>query len=451
MYSQQKIDGVEERLSTLTEHIRSLEDTLTTSTTNSRHCSPKEHDNTAGRPTLVSVSAAVTPSPLDPSFSGFEGASSLHAHTRFANDFVQRTLRNGGAGSISLDRDETLLALKHLSTAAKPPGSPAPPHSKPPAEAPIPNHKLELPPFSAVAILLKEQRGKLNVLAVCVAFCLTGQTEKSSLSFNNWLAQFITIDALTQYSMDVYFVPSSCTDYLLIIVTAHLRWLFTDRMLACGEEEASSADADRNHVRLCQNALEAVIARLPLTIHPTLDAVHALVFAVGLATNHDSHAPQYLTIVQAYHAADLANASLTWTLACKAYELCQALGLHRSAASGNEDLVVTHRKRSLFWMLYMLDKGLSLRLGRSSNIQDRDIEINPDFSAAASEYQGYARHLSLSVVVCRLQARVYEELYSPHALSLPADARKATNNLVREVETVRQDVEQSIVRTSISA
>jgi hypothetical protein len=61
-----------------------------------------------------------------------------------------------------------------------------------------------------------------------------------------------------------------------------------------------------------------------------------------------------------------------------------------------------------------MDKALSLRFGRSSNIRDFDITLprEPDEP--------------LTTRLARLQGKVYDQLYSPPGLSMPDDIRSQT-------------------------
>lgn len=82
----------------------------------------------------------------------------------------------------------------------------------------------------------------------------------------------------------------------------------------------------------------------------------------------------------------------------------------------------------LFWLVYNLDKGLSLRFGRSSNIRDRDITLPFDPNALRRTRQA------------RIQGQVYDELYSPEALSRPEDERgKIAESLARGLREIIQE------------
>jgi hypothetical protein len=89
-----------------------------------------------------------------------------------------------------------------------------------------------------------------------------------------------------------------------------------------------------------------------------------------------------------------------------------------------EDLPdVRERKIRLFWLLYVLDRGLCLRIGRAPVIQDYDIAVplpsrgNNDTDRAGKDLVRFWIGLS------EVQGRVYEDLYSPRALRQPRASR----------------------------
>lgn len=100
------------------------------------------------------------------------------------------------------------------------------------------------------------------------------------------------------------------------------------------------------------------------------------------------------------------------------------LGYHRASSMEQDTASAQENKLRLFWSVYCLDKGLSLRLGRASNIQDYDISLTPTFG------RGDLRDLwnsvyTLWITLSRIQGKVYELLYSPAALSQPETERVA--------------------------
>lgn len=96
--------------------------------------------------------------------------------------------------------------------------------------------------------------------------------------------------------------------------------------------------------------------------------------------------------------------------------MCRTLGLHQVHSMKDDSPQKKADKSLLFWCTYMLDKGLSLRLGRASILQDYDISlphIVPETRAAT--YPGN-EVMTLWIKHAQIQGRIYERLYSPGAL-----------------------------------
>jgi hypothetical protein len=74
------------------------------------------------------------------------------------------------------------------------------------------------------------------------------------------------------------------------------------------------------------------------------------------------------------------------------------LGTH----SGDAESLTTAEER-LFWAVYRLEKGISLRLGRPSCLRSRDISLPP------------IPH-DIRIRMANIQGRAYDELYSPGSL-----------------------------------
>lgn len=103
-------------------------------------------------------------------------------------------------------------------------------------------------------------------------------------------------------------------------------------------------------------------------------------------------------------------------------QVCRTLGWHQVHTMKDDMPQTKADKALLFWCTYMLDKALSLRLGRASVLQDYDISlphVTPDAKAA---YPG-KEVMTLWIQNARVLGRIYERLYSPGALRQPEDQR----------------------------
>ena len=93
------------------------------------------------------------------------------------------------------------------------------------------------------------------------------------------------------------------------------------------------------------------------------------------------------------------------------------------------------RKQALFWGVYMADKGLSLRMGRASVIQDWDITI--PFPRPEDARGPLWHYFALWVECGQVQGKIYELLYSPESVTQPSHVRRSrVETLVKELDNV---------------
>ncbi|KGY15124.1 hypothetical protein PABG_11903 [Paracoccidioides brasiliensis Pb03] len=119
----------------------------------------------------------------------------------------------------------------------------------------------------------------------------------------------------------------------------------------------------------------------------------------------------------AFHATEASKPSLCWTFVSAAARMCQSLGYHHSVSGAGVSEEEQYRRRALFWFIYVLDKDLTLLLGRSSTLQDYDISLAypgpPSDPKLRSWYQMFEGWVTYSTIA----AQIYEKLYSALALS----------------------------------
>ena len=103
------------------------------------------------------------------------------------------------------------------------------------------------------------------------------------------------------------------------------------------------------------------------------------------------------------------------------------MGYHRIETMKNDTEEQKYAKQSAFWFVYVMNKNLSLRLGRASTIQDYDISIPRPETGRKWQMIGHW------VKVSELQGMVYEHLYSPGAFRKSDEERidRAKRILVR--------------------
>ncbi|KAI8410230.1 hypothetical protein FOFC_10084 [Fusarium oxysporum] len=139
---------------------------------------------------------------------------------------------------------------------------------------------------------------------------------------------------------------------------------------------------------------------------------------------------------EAFYAIEISKPSLSWTLSCKASELCQTLGYHRISTMKNDKPREAQRKQFLFWNTYFIDKSLSLRLGRASTIQDWDVTV-PLLTSNPPNATPLSAFICLWVATARCQGHIYELLYSPDSMTQSDDVRRfRAQKLVNDLKDI---------------
>jgi hypothetical protein len=125
--------------------------------------------------------------------------------------------------------------------------------------------------------------------------------------------------------------------------------------------------------------------------------------------------------------------------------IVQSLGWHRSSSTKNDSKALRDQKLQIFWMLYSIDKNLSLRLGHASFIQDYDVDLllpHVDPSAPL----GPLGRINIWVESARVTSLVYQQLYSPGALKQTDTARfQAVKQLLEQVEDIQPKPSEKVV------
>lgn len=171
----------------------------------------------------------------------------------------------------------------------------------------------------------------------------------------------------------------------------------------------------RKHARTCNLQMEVAMSQLDLYLPATYENILALL--LGSA-----------------HAIELCKPSLCWTMISTAAHLSQNLGYHRYQTMKEDPEEERNAKIHVFWFIYMMDKTLSLRLGRASIIQDWDMSLpypNIDsdharFGSLVQQGQRGTDMLLYWIKVAQIQGTAYEKLFSPAGFLRPMDERART-------------------------
>jgi len=140
-------------------------------------------------------------------------------------------------------------------------------------------------------------------------------------------------------------------------------------------------------------------------------------------------------VIKACYAVEFSKFTFAWQLNSNAVLMCQALGYHRLPVDDSESSAINDKKSALFWFSYMMDKGLSLRFGRSSLIQDYDVTMPRRLGRQLNISDFWKEMLNLWIWHAEATGKVYEQLYSPTALTKPIEER--VECALRLIDTIK--------------
>ncbi|KAG6002671.1 hypothetical protein E4U54_000820 [Claviceps lovelessii] len=312
--------------------------------------------------------------------SAYGGDTVLVAHTTFASEFVERAVKRTPLREVSPKMAAGLANLSQLVEMQKRRSISHGPRF--PLQRPVPPggfSKLPMPPMRAVVSLLKHAKAAPPTLFTI-------------------MCSLVGLPDFTSLCRKVYFATEDFSDATFIIVNAMLYNLFMEQNSLATDPTAR--DEYHAYMRQSQANLETALANTPLFLATRIENVQAL-------------------LLGALYAVDVSRPSVAWQLACMAAQLCQTGGYHRSDSLKHDSPATSKLKRLLFWHVYTLDKGLGLRLGRSSVIHECDIDIPRVFDFNGLGQLESSTVPTLWIKMSYLQSRIYEQLYSPGALKSP--------------------------------
>ncbi|KAF5579814.1 fungal specific transcription factor [Fusarium pseudocircinatum] len=323
-----------------------------------------------------------------------EGESSLSAQAAFANEFLENAIINKPNGidiaaemsSVlqslrqSLGRDSKQQELEYLY-----------PHARA-LESGLTLRNLPMPPVDKAFIYLRVAKGIKN--------------PRVRFFWDNEATSFIDV-FLKVYS------PGGVTHAELIIVNLGLYWLFRQ----CRQITTDSRQKDdlESQALLCRDNVETVLANLPFHQPCNIATVSSM-------------------MMSSLYCLETCKPSAAWDFIASASHLSQTLGLHSKTTMALDPPDLRMNKIRIFWLVYIQEKGLSLRLGRSSTIRDADITI-PVPSIEARPNIGYFGRLDKMKELASLQGKIYDQLYSSAALAQPQSVRATRSRaLASELE-----------------
>ncbi|OBT60808.1 hypothetical protein VE03_09795 [Pseudogymnoascus sp. 23342-1-I1] len=373
----------EKQVGSIEERLVGIENSLRTLVLETQHRAQQNTD-AAYPPTAASkVPQKMAPQPLredsprSDTEENFEGDTSLLAHSLHAKGvFEKLSLRSLAAPSPRLDA--AIISLQKTLKSENEPGEFY--------DMRFPSHgetadSSEMPPMEAVLDVLRAAK------------------EKISRMFLEW--PIFSEDDFTDKCRNLYFCTTGYSPAHFIIVNSGLYFLFAEQSDTAPEHKVAEL---RRYASICRSNFLRALEKLHLLITPSLEACQAL-------------------LLGAFFAAEFAKPSLCLRLTSTAAQMCQDLGYHRLPANEVETEQLRNKK-ILFWGVHALDKALSTRIGRTSILQDCDISTGPPAYPSNPAFNSW-HEISLSwIVFAKFQGRVFSELYTVSALSLPPATRE---------------------------
>ncbi|KAF5010763.1 hypothetical protein FDECE_3093 [Fusarium decemcellulare] len=382
--SERKIDLIDRRLEAVTQLLKDMKMNMPSAATQSAQQDTPTPE-TAGQSSAQPSTSTPYGNPINSAADSpvVEGESSLAAHGAFANEFLKNAVGTDSLQGASLELRETLDSLHHIVNSLKQQTVATEMHYPSARIAPRPSLKgSEMPPIQKAVALIRQ--------------CETEPSEVSA-----WIYEFFPLEHFSGICLNVYF-SEDFSEADFILANAGLLYLFWEH--AQRLKDSTEREEYEKYVEILKGNLETALANLPFHLPASSSMISAL-------------------LLGAFHAIEISKPSLSWTLICKASELCQTLGYHRVSTMKNDKPRDVQRKQFLFWNVYFIDKSLSLRLGRASTIQDWDVTV-PLPTMDPIEATPLSAFVSLWVATARCQGQIYELLYSPDSVTQPDDVRR---------------------------
>ncbi|GFG03281.1 protein STB5 [Aspergillus udagawae] len=341
--------------------------------------------------------------------------STLFAHVIFAARFLQTVVANDPYSNVPAEMAAVLDNLQSTVNIQKQQNEnleDLPPFSK---SLPLGHsfRDLPIPSMDRILACLRFAHGSYALASYTEHF-LTDHLEEHSPTRIYWPFEFGSLGDFTQYVIKAC-SPGPVTDAELIIVHYGLYYLFTECANSAGDD--ITKEEYEAQALICRDSLETILSNLSFYV----------------STNTDSVCAMYMASIYCLQRGKPFGA---WTFISRASLMSQALGLHSNHVMAAESAEEGQRKIRLFWALYVLEKAVSLRLGRPSTIRDHDVTVPRPLLDRKMTSLLYNR-LPDWIDVASLYGRVYDYVYSPSALAQPVSARESrTRALAAELERI---------------
>ncbi|KAL1615714.1 hypothetical protein SLS54_008844 [Diplodia seriata] len=378
---EKQIELIQQRLASIERSVKDI--SLSRGTTPAARSSP-------GNERGPSASAHDSPSTL---IAAYEGDSSFGSQTLQAGEAADRTIARvlGGASTA-----EVRSALSSLRDSLETHDSSTRVHdaylsqSAPRAGPP----ELTLPPVELVVAIVR--RIKVHPPFSLVGYC--------------WR----DLQQLEKLCQKIYFPSDSVAPGSLTLMHGIL--FFTLRDYITENDNALSNWDLHTYAELCEHNFYQCLERYESLVVPTLENIQSLMLAV-------------------------CNLLYQLVLGSAGHAMCQTLGYHRASHLKNDNFETAEVKRHSFWTLYMLDKNLSLCLGRKSNFQDDDIDVEFYKVSPNVRFRAWDEIAHASIRFARVQGEVYDRLYSIGASKASSEQRLlAVEELTQRMVDLRNEL-----------
>ncbi|KAF6806883.1 fungal specific transcription factor [Colletotrichum sojae] len=364
------------------------------------------------QPTLSPAACCGTNKILTPKLE-YEGESSLSAQAAFANRFLRDAVVNKPSVDITGEIASVLDSLSR--TLGNKTNQQDVDYLYPNARTLEPGQtirNLPMPPVESAFV------------------CLRMAQEHPRVKFF-WNHEANSVSRFTEFFLKVY-SPGDASYADLITVNAGLYWLFSECKNVAPDPVTKAHY--REQATVCRDNLETVLSNLPFHLPSNLDTTSSMFMA-------------------AVYCIELCKPSAAWNFITTASHMSQTLGMHNVVAMAHDAPEVKALKIRLFWLIYIHEKALSLRLGRSSTIRDGDVTVSPPVTDWRAEIAVFAQ-LGQWIELARLQGMVYDQIYSPAALIQPqairiARARRLASELEAHTARRHSDLEAHSSKISV--
>ncbi|KAF6817442.1 hypothetical protein CSOJ01_02364 [Colletotrichum sojae] len=199
-------------------------------------------------------------------------------------------------------------------------------------------------------------------------------------------------------------------------------------------------------VTLLNGYLSVLLRDIDFDVHPDITPAEAsrlynichANFKSGIETYQVMAVPTFehtlILSIACLRAQQDGNLPVQWSLMSAAARHCLALGYHRKARLAAMPPDEARRVRRLFWHVYFADRGLTLSQGKAAVIPDLDVDVEPFEISQRPERRPWDTSFSAFIEFGRIQARIYEALYSPAATrSSEEERREAVTHLSKRL------------------